>query len=249
MLLRWLSRWPVSWSAKLSSPCRYGAALMFSRITGTIVDRGAGGVLIEAGGIAYDIVLPPCIAGKIDEADAARVSLEIYPSFTLEGNSGRFTFFGFTNAVEREFFEALITVASIGPKTAASAFSLPMSRIARAIESADYATLVSLPGIGQQKARDIVAKLQGKVTQFLLIQDAQGPEPAPMPDFGQEALAVLLQLEYKRGEAEQMIADTLAAEPGSGRRKPSWGRFTRARTKANPPKDGGRAPRGESRRQ
>ena len=47
-----------------------------------------------------------------------------------------------------------------------------MARIARAIEEADHAYLRTLPGIGQQKARDIVAKLQGKVTRFLLIQDA-----------------------------------------------------------------------------
>ncbi len=169
-------------------------------------------MLVDVGGIAYDVILPPCVEDKVREI-ADRVTLEIYPSFALEGNSGRFTFFGFTNPIEREFFEALISVASIGPKTAARAFSLPMARIARAIESADYATLVSLPGIGQQKARDIVAKLQGKVTKFLLIQEADRVPAAVMPDFAAEALAVLLQLEYKRGEAEAMIEQTMAAEP------------------------------------
>jgi Holliday junction DNA helicase RuvA len=186
---------------------------MFSRITGTIADRASGRVLLDVGGVAYDIVVPPCVEDKLRETPAERVTLEIYPSFTLEGNSGRFTFFGFTNAIEREFFEALITVASIGPKTAARAFSLPMARIARAIESADYATLVSLPGIGQQKARDIVAKLQGKVTKFLLIQEAPAAPAPTMPDFAGEALAVLLQLEYRRGEAETMISETIAADP------------------------------------
>jgi Holliday junction DNA helicase RuvA len=185
---------------------------LFSRISGTIVDRGDGHVLVDVGGIAYDIVLPPCVEDKVREI-SDRVTLEIYSSFALEGNSGRFTFFGFTNPIEREFFEALISVASIGPRTAARAFSLPMARIARAIESADYATLVSLPGIGQQKARDIVAKLQGKVTRFLLIQEAERAPSAAMPGFAEEALAVLLQLEYKRGEAEAMIEQTLAAEP------------------------------------
>ena len=42
--------------------------------------------------------------------------LEIYAVVNLEGNSGRFTYYGFTNAIEREFFEALLTVASIGPR-------------------------------------------------------------------------------------------------------------------------------------
>ncbi len=186
---------------------------MFSRITGSIVERGDASVLLDVGGLAYEIVLPPCVAEKLPATLGERVTLEVHPTFNLDGNSGRFTFFGFTNSVERDFFEALVSVASIGPRTAARAFSLPMGRIARAIDTADHAFLVKLPGIGQQKARDIVAKLQGKVARFLLIRDADPRASEPIPDFAAEALSVLLQLEYKRGEAEAMIAETLAAVP------------------------------------
>jgi len=186
---------------------------MFSRISGTLVEILRGSVLVEVGGLAYEIVVPPCVAEKLPTRTGEAVRLEIHPSFTLEGNSGRFTFFGFTNAIEREFFEALISVASIGPRTAARAFSLPMAKIARAIDAGDHATLVKLPGIGQQKARDIVAKLQGKAARFMLIQDPEPrPEPA-MPDFARETLLVLLELAYKRAEAEAMIAETLTAAP------------------------------------
>ncbi len=186
---------------------------MFSRISGSIVDRGDANVVIDVGGLAYDVILPPCVADKLRDSSDDAVTLEIYPTLAIEGNSGRFTFFGFTNAVEREFFEALISVASIGPRTAARAFVLPMARIAQAIDAGDHAFLRTLPGIGQQKARDIVAKLQGKVTRFLLIREAAAHAPAAIPDFAAEALAVLLQLEYKRPEAEAMIAQTLAAAP------------------------------------
>jgi Holliday junction DNA helicase RuvA len=186
---------------------------MFSRISGTLVERGEESVTIEAGGLGYDIVVPPSVANKLPAAPGERVALEIYANLQIDGNSGRYTFFGFSNAIEREFFEALISVASIGPKSAARAFSAPMARIARAIDEGDHAFLRTLPGIGQQKARDIVAKLQGKVTRFLLIQDAPQAERAPIPDFATEALAVLLQLAYKRAEAEEMIAATLKAAP------------------------------------
>ncbi len=186
---------------------------MFSRIAGKIVERTPASVVLDVNGLAYDVVLPPCVAEKLPVALGERVTLEIHPAFTLEGNSGRFAFFGFTNAIEREFFESLITVASIGPKTAARAFSQPMARIARAIDAGDHGFLVKLPGIGQQKARDIVAKLQGKVAKFLLIQDAEPREPNAIPGFAEEALMVLLQLEYRRSEAEAMIAETLEASP------------------------------------
>ncbi|HEY0614544.1 MAG TPA: Holliday junction branch migration protein RuvA [Candidatus Elarobacter sp.] len=191
---------------------------MFSRISGTVLERTADSVRVEAGGLAYDVMLPPSIVAKV-AGPGDTVALEVYAHFALDGNAGRFTFFGFTNAIEREFFEALLSVASIGPKSAARAFSAPMARIARAIDEGDHAFLKTLPGIGQQKARDIVAKLQGKVARFLLIQDAPRPGPAvqpPMPEFASEALAVLLQLAYKRTEAEAMIAETLERAPAIG---------------------------------
>jgi Holliday junction DNA helicase RuvA len=186
---------------------------VFARISGSLVERTGEAAVIEAGGLGYEIILPPCIAEKVPSAPGERVVLEIYSVVNLDGNSGRFTYYGFTNAIEREFFEALLTVASIGPRSAARAFSAPMSTIAGAIDRGDYAFLKSLPGIGQQKARDIVAKLQGKVAKFLLIRDAPPAPPKPIPDFADEALAVLLQLGYKRSEGEDMIRRTLDADP------------------------------------
>lgn len=186
---------------------------MFNRISGALVERNGEAAVVEAGGLGYEIVLPPCIAEKIPTTPGERVTLEVYSVVNLDGNSGRFTYYGFTNGIEREFFEALLTVASIGPRSAARAFSAPMSVIAGAIDRGDYAFLKSLPGIGQQKARDIVAKLQGKVAKFLLIRDAPAAPAVAIPDFADEALAVLLQLGYRRAEAEAMIRQTLDAAP------------------------------------
>jgi Holliday junction DNA helicase RuvA len=189
---------------------------VFSRISGTIVEHTSEIARVESGGLVYDVVLPPSVADKVPEVPGTSVTLEVFAHFALDGNAGKFTFFGFSNAIEREFFEALLSVASIGPKSAARAFSAPMGRIARAIDEGDHAYLKTLPGIGQQKARDIVAKLQGKVARFLLIQDApqrELPARLPMPAFASEALAVLLQLAYKRTEAEAMIAETLERAP------------------------------------
>jgi holliday junction DNA helicase RuvA len=186
---------------------------VFARISGALIERSGDAAIVETGGLGYEIVLPPCIAQKVPSTAGERVILEIYAVVNLEGNSGRFTYYGFTNAIEREFFEALLTVASIGPRSAARAFSLPMSTIAAAIDRGDYNLLKTLPGIGQQKARDIVAKLQGKVAKFLLIQDAPPLVATSIPGFADEALAVLIQLGYKRNEGEAMIRQTLEREP------------------------------------
>lgn len=187
---------------------------MFSRITGTLVEKSEGNVVLDAGGLSYEIILPPCVEEKVTIENGEQLTLEIYSVMNMEGNTGHFTFYGFSNAIEREFFEKLLSVASIGPRSAARAFSQPMSRIAGAIDRGDHAFLKTLPGIGQQKARDIVAKLQGKVTKFLLIREAEPAPPPRIPGFAEEALAVLLQLEYRRSEAEEMIRSTLDAAPG-----------------------------------
>jgi len=186
---------------------------VFSRIRGVLVEKNEDKVVLDVNGLAYEVFLPACVAEKISAGEGEEVALEVYSVLNIDGNTGHYTFYGFANAIEREFFEALISVASIGPRSAARAFSQPMARIASAIDRGDHAFLKTLPGIGQQKARDIVAKLQGKVTKFLLIQQAQVPAPVQMPDFADEALAVLLQLEYKRAEAEEMIRATLEASP------------------------------------
>ena len=186
---------------------------MFSRISGSLLERDHDRVVLDVHGLGYELILPPCVAEKITASLGDPVALEVFAVLNMDGNSGHFSYYGFTNAVEREFFEALLSVASIGPRSAARAFSQPMSAIASAIDRGDHGYLKTLPGIGQQKARDIVAKLQGKVAKFLLIQDAPPAAPESMPDFADEALAVLLQLEYKRAEAEAMIRETLEASP------------------------------------
>ncbi|MBI1991885.1 MAG: Holliday junction DNA helicase RuvA, partial [Candidatus Omnitrophica bacterium] len=123
---------------------------------------------------------------------------------------------GFLNEIEREFFERFITVAGIGPKAALKALTQPIPVIAQAIDEGDLTLLKSLPGIGDQRAREIVAKLQGKVGKFGLIQTrAEGAVPAAQEQSAleEEALAILLRLEYKKPEAKEMIKAALERNP------------------------------------
>lgn len=185
---------------------------MFSRIEGIVREKTANSVLVEAGGLCYDILVPRCVADKLSGIDSGDpIKLEIFSYLQIDGNRGSNQFVGFTNAIEREFFEALLTVASIGPKTAARAFSLPMAQIARYIDDGDQAALRRLPGIGGQKAKDIIAKLQGKVARFGLIQGEREARPSEVtPDFVAEAIDVLLQLQYRRAEADRMAKEALS---------------------------------------
>ena len=90
------------------------------------------------------------------------------------------------------------------------ALNKPISQIARAIDEADLVFLKSLPGIGEQRAKEIVAKLQNKVGRFGLIQDGKARGSGiKNKDIAEEALIVLMQLEYKKPEAQLMLKRAL----------------------------------------
>src|SRR5947209_5516699 len=84
---------------------------VFSRIRGTVIERTDDGVVLDVGGLSYAILLPACVAEKVAAHDDRELALEIYSVMNMEGNTGHFTFYGFSNAVERDFFEKLLSVA------------------------------------------------------------------------------------------------------------------------------------------
>ncbi len=185
---------------------------MIVRISGKIIEKGANYVVIDMGGICYQVLIPTAVIQRLDEmvtADA-NISLIIYHYLQVEPSRSIPMLIGFLNKIEKEFFEAFITVSGIGPRAAVKALNKPISLIAKAIDEANIDFLKSLPGIGQQRAKEIVAKLQNKVGKFGLIQDTLGVKKESISrDIEEEALAVLMQLEYKKSEAGLMIKKAL----------------------------------------
>jgi len=181
---------------------------MIARISGKVIEKGLNYLVVNVGGVSYGVFIPAIIMQRLDEnilADGS-ISLIIYHYLQLEPSKGTPVLIGFLNEIEKEFFEVFITVSGIGPKAALRALNKPISSIVKAIDRQDVGFLKSLPGIGQQRAREIIAKLQNKVGKFGLIQDSDAREAAgPIRDIEEEAMAVLMQLEYKRQEALAMI--------------------------------------------
>lgn len=190
---------------------------MISRISGKVVERGNNYLLVDIGGICYEVLIPLAVMQRIDEGVGpdGRVDLVTFHYHQVEPSKSTPVLIGFLNEIEKDFFQIFITVSGIGPRAALKALSKPISQIARAIDEGDVAFLKSLPGIGEQRAKEIVAKLQNKIGKFGLIQDARvKAESLGSKDIARDALAVLVQLQYKKPEAMQMIKRALEAEPG-----------------------------------
>ncbi len=185
---------------------------MIARISGKIIERGTNFIVIDVGGMCYQVLIPVAVMQNLDEGifGDSMVNLITYHYFQLEPSRSIPVLIGFLNEIEKEFFEAFITVSGIGPRAAVKALNKPISSIAQAIDEADIDFLKSLPGIGQQRAKEIVAKLQNKVGKFGLIQDSKfRQKTVEGSDIQDEALAVLMQLEYKKSEASAMIKKAL----------------------------------------
>ena len=188
---------------------------MIAKICGKIAGTKEGSVLIESGGIFYEVLVPLAIMAVLDKEGSAGEPIELvtYHYFQMTQSSGVPVLIGFQNDVEREFFEKFISVSGIGPKAACKALAEPFSVIAGAIDSGDEVFLKKLPGIGARKAAEIIAKLKGTVGKYGLIRDESIKIRPEKEDISQEAMEVLLQLQYKNSEAEGMIQKALERNP------------------------------------
>jgi Holliday junction DNA helicase RuvA len=179
-------------------------------------------IVLECGGIGYEVFLPPiALRGLRALGDALPEELELVIYYHATRDQPRPVLIGFTSDLDKDFFEKLIDVKDIGPMVAARALAAPVGEIAAAIARQDEKYLRGLPGIGQQKAKNIVAQLQNKVSKFALAVEgdaARTPARAATPP-DQDALRELVwdvlvkQLGHRPGEASQLVADAFKRRP------------------------------------
>ena len=199
---------------------------MIASLRGRLRAKFEDRVILEAAGVGYEVFLPPvtqrALAGaSTGNGDGAEVELAIHYHATQ--NQPRPVLIGFSTDLDKEFFEKLITVKDVGPLVAARALASPVAEIASAIARQDEPYLRRLPGIGPQKAKNIVAQLQGKVAKFALVTTGAPGErtpvaaPPPPDDDGVRGMVfevLVKQLGHRPSEAAQLIDTALKRRPG-----------------------------------
>jgi len=199
-------------------------ATLSGRLRRKLEDR----VVVECGGIGYEVYLPPIALRQIEHVGAgpgekgSEIELVIYYHATRD--QPRPVLIGFTSDLDKEFFEKLITVKDIGPMVAARALALPVGELAAAIARQDEKFLRGLPGVGPQKAKNMVAQLQNKVAKFALLEPAApgervAPPPRPRDDDGLRGMVfevLVKQLGHRPSEAAALIEAALQRRPELG---------------------------------
>jgi Holliday junction DNA helicase RuvA len=197
---------------------------MITKIQGRLTGMHGEAAVVEVGGLYYEVMLPGGLAermsGLAHAEDPPAVTLHTLHYIESAGGVGnlRPRLLGFTEELDREFFELLTTVGNLGSKTALRALTIPIAEIAAAIENADARTLSKLPRIGKRMADKIIAELKGKVWKFALMPSGEPLAAAPAKKreaeaFVLEAKEVLLQVGYRASDAQTAIDKVLEASP------------------------------------
>lgn len=187
---------------------------MIGYIQGKILKKEEDRLLVLANQIGFEILVPAVVMEALaDRQTGDDLALHVY--YQQTERQPKPVLIGFTQEVEKEFFQSFISVEDIGPLKAVRAMTRPVNEIARAIEARDLEALAKLKGIGKRTAQKIIATLEGRMGKFALMRP--GPRP-PAPDAGdiaQQVLAVMVnQLGHRTADAKRMIAEAFKRRGG-----------------------------------
>lgn len=184
---------------------------MIGRLSGTIEHREAdGSVIVNVHGVGYEVFLPSGAVGRLGSEPAETVTLQIHTHVREDA----MTLFGFATADDRAAFRALLKVSSIGPKLALAIVGvMNANELREAVERQDKAAFKGISGVGKRTVERILLDLQGKL-------DFAGSGktgvrlravPGPADSAGDTVIGALVQMGYKRSEAEAAVGSAMGA--------------------------------------
>ena len=134
---------------------------MISSINGNVKSISINSLVVEVSGVGLLLQVPIRIAAKMQVGE--RVSFHTY----LIVREDALTLYGFTEIVDRDFFELLLSVTGIGPKVAQSILAnSDAASIANAIITSNLKSLEAVPGLGKKGAQRLVLELKDKAAAF-----------------------------------------------------------------------------------
>lgn len=176
---------------------------MIAYLRGAILEKHPNQVIVDAGGVGYDVMVPISTFSSLPDK-GAEVCLHIH----THHSENSFALFGFLTADEKTLFEKLITISGIGPRLAVSILSgLATAELVTAIRGAAVEHLVRIPGVGKKTAERMVVELRDKLDGLTAGPALAGVAPTPeaLTSTEQDVLSALLNLGCNRTSAEKAV--------------------------------------------
>ena len=184
---------------------------MIGRLQGTILEKQPPDLLIDVGGVGYEVQLPLTSFYQLPAPGAEAV---IYTHFVVREDAQ--LLYGFSSVAERSLFRQLIKANGIGPKMALTILSgLTASQFVRCVQANDISTLVKLPGVGKKTAERLLVEMRDRlkdwgiapntpVTDGLVLQDDEAIF-SPEQSAEQDAASALVSLGYSQLQADKAV--------------------------------------------
>ena len=180
---------------------------MIGKLKGIIDTVGEDWVLLDVGGVCYEVSCSSRTLGALPSAgEAAILSIETYV------REDQIKLFGFLNEQDRSWFRLLQSVQGVGAKVALAIMgTLSQSDLSSAIAMQDKAMVARSPGVGPKVAQRIVTELKDKVPAFSSTEItgenvAEGVAQSPETTAASDAISALTNLGYAPAQASSAVA-------------------------------------------
>ncbi len=183
---------------------------MIARLSGTLIERHPGQVVIDVGGVGYLVTVPLATSSGMGEP-GCRVELHVHTHVREDALS----LFGFGSRPERDLFIRLLDVGGVGPKTAVALLSgLGAPDLIEAILRRDVKRLSSVPGVGRKTAERIVLELVDRVATLLAAPPGSAGSRSDGGGLRDDLVSALVNLGYNARAASEAVEHALGAARG-----------------------------------
>jgi Holliday junction DNA helicase RuvA len=166
---------------------------LIGRLTGKLVVKQPPHILVDVGGVAYEVDVPMSTLYALP-GQGETVTLLTHLSIKEDAH----TLYGFASQDERAAFRQLIRISGVGPRTALAVLSgMSVADLASAVATQDAATLTKVPGIGKKTAERLLLELKGKL--------AEASAAGPSGEKPSDVVNALLGLGYNEKEAAAAV--------------------------------------------
>jgi len=176
---------------------------MIGRIRGHLVHKQAPLILVEVGGVGYELHVPMTTLFRLPELG---MEVSLVTHFVVREDAQ--LLYGFIEEGDRSLFRELIKVSGVGPKLALTILSgMDAHSFARCVQRDDISSLVALPGVGKKTAERLLVEMRDKLKDWLVrAESVDGAvAQAQLTDIVADAEGALISLGYKPQEASRMV--------------------------------------------
>ena len=174
---------------------------MIAKVRGILDHKAPGEVIVDVGGVGYHLFTALSVFYRLPEVGQP-VTLLAHTHVREDA----LQLFGFFDPAEKQAFLLLTGVSGIGPRLALNILSgMAAGELLRSLREGDVARLVSIPGVGKRLADRMIVELRDRID--TLPQSV--PETAADPGVRGDALSALVNLGYRRADAERAVRQVL----------------------------------------